>query len=380
MSAPSDAATGTPVWHFDGETAARHERLFVVDGATFRLDDGEAQGETLQLADLVARDPVGGAAIYGLKGRPGWKIGFTGDLPPALFAVLPRTARYGGVIDRVGLWPAVAVFGVIAAIIVYAFLQVPAAVARIVPPAIERQLGDAMVGDFGRRLCDGPGGREALTTLTGRLGALPGDVDIQVANIPLVNAVTLPGGRIIIFDGLLKGAQSPDEVAGVVAHELGHVAHRDVLETLLRQLGLSVLLGGLDGNIGGYTNALLATAYSRGAEARADDYAIQTLNENGVSPRDTAAFFDRLGGGEPKNSRVSAVLGYLSSHPVSATRSAKFAAAADKRKDAYSPALDAQSWAQLKTICSSDPDLPKDPGFTLWGYNDRAKPEAKRNR
>ena len=368
--------SGTPVWHFDGESAVRHHRLFVVDGASFRLDDGDMLGEPVPLADLVARDPLDGRAVYGLKKRPGWKIGFEGDVPHELFSALPSAGRYGGIIDRVGLWPAVAVFAIIAAVTVYVFLQVPAAVAKIVPPAVERQLGDAMAGDFGKRLCGGREGQEALARLSNRLGALPGEVDIQVANIPLVNAVTLPGGRIIIFDGLLKGAQSPDEVAGVVAHELGHVAHRDVLETLLRQLGLSVLLGGLDGNIGGYTNALLATAYSRGAESRADDYAIDTLNRSNISPLDTAAFFKRLGGSEPKNAQVSAVLGYLSSHPVSASRSARFIAGARGQHD-YSPAMDPADWASLKAICAGEPDLSKEP-FTLWGNAPPADPKPKR--
>ena len=353
------------VWHYDGQSAVRHERRFVIDGPDFRLDDGDVPGEPAALKLLEARHPMNGDTVFGLKKRPGWKIGFAGEVPADIAAALPRAGRYGGVIDSVGLWPAVAVFGVIAAAAVYGFLQVPAAVARVVPPAIERQLGDAMVGDFGRRLCDGPGGREALAKLTSRLGAVPEETDIEVANIPMVNAVTLPGGRIIIFDGLLKGAKSSDEVAGVVAHELGHVAHRDVLESLLRQLGLSVLLGGLEGNIGGYTNALLSTAYSRGAETRADDYAIDTLNRSNISPRDTATFFKRLGGDEPKDSRVSAVLGYLSTHPISATRSARFIAGA-KGRQGYTPALTEADWASLKTICSSDTNLPK-VEFTLWG-------------
>lgn len=362
--------TNARVWHYDGQNAVRHERLLVIEGEHFRLDQDDLQGEPVALKLLEARHPMGSDAVFGLKNRPGWKIGFAGGVPPEIIDQFPRAARYGGVIDRFGLWPAVAVFGVIGAIAVYSFLQIPAAVARVVPPALERQLGDAMVGDFGQRLCDGPGGREVLAKLTNRLGAVPEETDIEVANIPLVNAVTLPGGRIVIFDGLLKNAESSDAVAGVIAHELGHVAHRDVLESLLRQLGLSVLLGGLEGNIGGYTNALLSTAYSRGAETRADDFAIETLNRSNISPRDTARFFKQLGGEDPKDSRVSAVLGYLSTHPVSATRSKRFLAGA--KGNNYSPALSSEDWATLRKICSSDTNLPK-VEFTLWGRPDLSK-------
>lgn len=48
----------------------------------------------------------------------------------------------------------------------------------------------------------------------------------------MVNAVTLPGGRIVIFSGLLKAATSPDEVAGALGHELGHVRHHDAVHRL----------------------------------------------------------------------------------------------------------------------------------------------------
>ncbi|WP_341873239.1 M48 family metalloprotease [Sphingobium fuliginis] len=54
----------------------------------------------------------------------------------------------------------------------------------------------------------------------------------------------MAGGRIILFDGLVQQAKSADEVAGVLGHELGHVRHRDTMTGLIRQLGLSVVLGG----------------------------------------------------------------------------------------------------------------------------------------
>lgn len=362
MSAPSDPGQSVAVWHYDGQTAVRQSRRFIVSGDLFRLDasDGEGEGEAHRLADLVARDPVGGDPVYGLQGVDGWRIGFATPVPATIQACLPPAARYGSLIDRIGLWPAAAAFALIAAIVVAAVLQAPAVLARLVPPALERQLGDAMVGDFGGQVCDGPGGRAALGALAGRIGASPVEVQIEVVNIPVVNAVTLPGGRIVIFDGLLRNAESADEVAGVLAHELGHVAHRDVIEALLRQLGLSVLLGGLDGNIGGYTNALLATAYSRRTETAADSFAIDALNAAHVSPAGTAKFFRRLSHQEPSGKGAGALLGYLSTHPVSTTRAVRFEASGRGQRD-YRSALAADQWAKLKAICSSDRTLPKGP-------------------
>jgi len=357
-SVPSNADEDVRVWHYDGASAIRHEPFLIIEGDHFYLVEDTIPSAQYGLAQLVAREPVGGLPVYGLKGKTGWRIGFFEALPPALADVMPAPARYGGIIDRLGLLGALAIFAAITAITLLLLSRTPAIVAKLVPPSLERKLGDLMIGDFGNRFCNGPGGRDALAALTRRLQVKTGSVDIEVANIAMVNAVTLPGGRIIIFDGLLKNATSADEVAGILAHELGHVEHRDVIESLLRQLGLSVILGGLDGNIGGYTNALLSTAYSRGAERRADDYAIEALNRSRISPLPTADFFKRLAGGEAKNKNTVAWLSYLSTHPVSATRAESFTRSA-KGSGGFLPALAQDDWKKLKTICSADQNSSK---------------------
>lgn len=361
MSAHSDAQptlSGVRVWHYDGLNGVRRTPSLVADGDTFTLSDDSGTTGPFAFAELEARDAVDGDAIFALRGRTGWRIGVPGGVPSTLAPYLPRAARYGAVIDRVGLWPATVVSAILAALTIVLFLRTPAAVARAVPASVERQLGDLMTGDFGGHRCNAPGGGPALAALVQRID--PGDaaIDVQVVNLPIVNAVTLPGGRIVLFDGLVKAARAPDEVAGVIAHELGHVRHRDVLEALLRHVGLSVLLGGLDGQVGGYTNALLSSAYSRDAEARADGYAIDALATAKVSPAPTAAFFQRLSKGEGPATGVSRVATYFSSHPVSGDRAARFVAAA-RAHHADRPVLDPAAWQQLRAICSGDPDVDK---------------------
>lgn len=343
------------VWHYDGISAVRRLPLLEVEGDRFRLSGGE---ESFAFADLEPRDRQGADAVYGLKKRPGWRIGIGSDVPPEIIALLPRAARYGGVIDRIGLWPSLAVFAVIAGIAIFLFLRTPALVARAIPQSTERRLGDLMFGDLGGRTCDGGEGPAALAALVQRIDADDAAIDVRVVNLPIVNAVTLPGGRIVIFDGLLRAAKSPDELAGVIGHEIGHVKNRDVMESLLRQLGLSVLLGGLDSNVGGYTNALLASSYSRGAEARADQFAIRLLRDAAVSPIATADFFRRLGG-KGGSGRVEVALNYLASHPVSSGRAKAFA---DSAKGSYRPALDVEQWHVLRSICASDRDVER-PAF-----------------
>jgi hypothetical protein len=349
MSVPSDPMTF--VWHYDGVTALRRRAAVRVIGDDLLLEEDGA-ATRYPLADLVPGEAGSAAASFGLRGRPGWRITFDAAMPPDLAARLPQARRYGGWIDRVGLWKAAAVCAAGAAAVVAVVVHTPTLVARMVPASVERRLGELMVGDFGRKGCIDPAGRRALAALVKRVAPGEGEIEVDVVKMPMVNAVTLPGGRVVIFDGLIQAARSPDAVAGVIGHEVGHVRHRDVMETLLRQMGLSVVLGGLDGRVGGYTNALLGASYSRDAERRADETAIDLLGSAHLSPEPTAAFFDTLGKEEAKD---PGLLAYVASHPASRERAARFRHSA-VRGQAVTPALDATQWAALRGICRGATD------------------------
>jgi len=352
------------VWHYDGRTARRRfpALTIVPDGFLLTQEDGE--DGPIAWADLVARDPSGGDPVFGLKDRPGWRLGFTGTIPPEIAARLPRAERYGRLVDRHGLGRATAVFGAIAAVILFGVLSAPRWIAPYVPSSWERRLGDAMVGDLGGRLCNGPGGQAALDALVHKLDPAGQPLAVRVANIPMVNAVALPGGKIMIFSELLKEAKSPDELAGVLGHEIGHVRHRDVVQALLRQAGLSVVLGGLGGDAGGSFNALLAATYSREAESHADRNAVDALAAAGISPLGTAGFFARLGKMEAKLGPASMALGYVSSHPLSSARERVFSHSAIPGR-AYAPALTPDQWKALVDICRNDPKVTRKPFFGL---------------
>lgn len=350
MSAPSDVMA--PVWHYDGVTAVRHAAELALRDGGFVLAGHGLPDQVHAFADLEPMGSPGGFLQFGLKKRPGWRIGFLEAPPPEIAERLPRTRGYGRLIDRIGLWPAVIGFAALSAVAVFAVLSAPSVIASMIPRSIEARMGSLMVGDFGKRACATPQGDAALAALTRRMG-VASDVDVRVIDVPMVNAITLPGGHVVLFSGLIQRAGSPDEVAGVLAHELGHVEHRDVLESLVRQFGLSVVLGGLDGNVGGYTNALLSASYSRGAETRADGYAIEAMDKANVSPKATADLFKRLSSAELKVKGAATLMNYLASHPMSADRERRFAASA--KGHAYTPALDAQQWRALRTICEGKP-------------------------
>lgn len=352
--------TQSGAWHYDGKNAVRRDVELVGVGSRFTLNELEQRHGPFAFADLHYAGVQGDIAIYGLDGRDGWRLG----LPPSVVAhyseQLPAARKYGGWIDRIGLGPAIVAGALLSAAVIAVVLLSPQYLAPLIPFSVEKKLGDAMVGDFGGRFCHSPGGTKALQKLAHELDAGSADIDVEVAKIDMINAVALPGNKVIIFEGLMKKAESPDEIAGVLAHEMGHVREHHVLQALLRQLGLSVVLGGMDG--GGMMGGLLGTTYTRDAEAAADRHSIKALADARISPMATAAFFDRMakesGEASDKKSsttakRITALTAYISSHPLSKDRRAAFAKSIVKGR-VYQSALNDQEWNDLKSMCTQD--------------------------
>jgi beta-barrel assembly-enhancing protease len=352
------------VWHYDGASAVRYEPELVPDGNQFRLRLEDGLGQPHVWSDLVFAGDKSGSAVFGHKTRRGWRLGFDGPIPIEIADRLPKAEKYGRWIDRIGLWPASGAFVALSAVALYVGLKAPDMLAPLVPASFEKKLGDAMVGDFGGRVCNGPGGQAALNALTARIEPKNDDIKVRVVNINMVNAVTLPGGNIFVFRGLLQEAKSPDELAGVVGHEIGHVRDRDVMQALLRQMGLSVLLGGANTNVGGSINAMVSSTYSRDAETKADAYSIKAMKQANVSPMDTAAFFSRLAEMEKSLGKSKVALGYLSSHPMSDIREKAFKNSEVKGAP-YSAAITPEQWRALIDSCKNDPQVEEDDGSFL---------------
>jgi predicted Zn-dependent protease len=116
-----------------------------------------------------------------------------------------------------------------------------------------------------------------------------------------VNAFALPGGHVFIYTGLLKQSQSPDEVAGVLAHELGHVVLRHHLRSALRSLGVGAVASALVGDSSGLaallaagSSELLDLAFSRDQEAAADAFAVSLSEKAGFDPLAVGRLLDRM--------------------------------------------------------------------------------------
>jgi predicted Zn-dependent protease len=175
---------------------------------------------------------------------------------------------------------------------------------------------------------------------------------VRVVNTKMVNALALPGGQILIFRGLIDKAASPNAVAGVLAHEIGHVDLRHSTEVAIQQTTTGVIVGMLVGDVAGFSalgslaSTLIGSRYTREAETAADIRAIAMMRGAGLNTNPFAVFMDQLA--SPDGGPLNA-LSYLASHPPSPERAARIRAGGEFGDFA----LTGGEWAALKSICGA---------------------------
>lgn len=113
-----------------------------------------------------------------------------------------------------------------------------------------------------------------------------------------INAFTIAGGHIFIFEGLIQFCQSPEELAAIIAHEIGHAERKHITKKLSKDLGIelitTILGGGNDNMIKEAGKLLLSKRFDRGYERDADKYATDLLEKSNISPYKMLDFFHRL--------------------------------------------------------------------------------------
>ena len=196
-----------------------------------------------------------------------------------------------------------------------------------IPTSLEQQLGRAIVPIYEAQ-AEASAAQDTLNQLLNRLEAHLSpeqriERDYQVLYVPeeTVNALAIPGDRIIIYQGLLAAVASENELMMVLGHELGHFANRDHLRGLSRQvllqLSLSAILGDF-GSIGAIaTNSISALSnaqFSQRQEQQADGVGLTLLNQTYGHAAGATDFFERLSQEERPG------LAILNSHPPSQKR------------------------------------------------------------
>jgi predicted Zn-dependent protease len=264
---------------------------------------------------------------------------------------------------RLTVLAGVAVIGITAALYLWGVPLIATLAAPRVPVAWEESLGRAVTDQLAPpdRICANPSGQRSLDVIVARLTAVapsPYTFRARVVDAPDVNALAAPGGYIVVFRGLLDRARTPDELAGVFAHEIEHVLHRHTTRAVIQHASTGLLLAALTGDMTGPLAYGLESArvlgqlqYSRRAEEEADRDGMKLLLAARVAPDGMIGFFDELAKGEHPRS----VLRYLSTHPSPSDRIATLRELATPAPGTPTPVLTDQQWQDLKAICTAAP-------------------------
>ena len=149
----------------------------------------------------------------------------------------------------------------------------------------------------------------------------PYEFRLEINDSDVANAMALPGGLIIVTQGLLDEVESENELAFVLGHELGHFRNRDHMRALGRGIVLSmffvVATGGDVSNLGLNAADLALRGFSRRQESKADEFGLALVYTHYGHVNEAWRLFERWDEGD--NSALS-IVSYLSTHPDSGDR------------------------------------------------------------
>jgi len=257
--------------------------------------------------------------------------------------------------------------GASAALYLWGIPAVASLAASRVPVSWEERLGRAVMAHLappGKRCPDPARARlieEIGAALTGPLANNPYTFRVMVVNDRTVNALAAPGGYVVVFRGLLERTQTPEELAGVLAHEFQHILKRHATRALLQRVSSGLLVAAMTGDASGLTAFGLESAavlgelhYSRESEAEADAEGMRMLLRANIDPAGMITFFERLrrGGG-----RSPALFRYLSTHPETDDRIRALKSLAANPPERPVRLLPDYDWRDVRKICP-DPRPP----------------------
>ncbi|MGI9373517.1 MAG: M48 family metallopeptidase [Hyphomicrobiales bacterium] len=251
----------------------------------------------------------------------------------------------------------------------------PRYLATFIPEPAWDALGRSVIAQMidDKKVCDSKPGEDALLRLTKRLtatGQFAHPPSVKVYALPIVNAFATTGGQIVISSKLIEHNKTPDELAGVLAHELAHAQLRHPEKAMVRAMGLQAILTLLTGGSSGAgevaTNMVGLAAilrYSRAAELEADALAQSYLNDANINPEGLSSFIRSVQNIDAKGNRKKQpdtssnsekdessrnLLDFLSTHPNLEERIRQIKPNPDIE---YESALTAREWLALRKIC-----------------------------
>ncbi len=264
---------------------------------------------------------------------------------------------------RLALLAALASIGILVVLYLWGIPALSGFVASLVPVSWEERLGQAVVEHLAPpaiRCTDTnrtPVISEILTALTTHSPTSPYTIRVILVNDSSINAFAAPGGTIVLLRGLLEKTQTPEELAGILAHELQHILNRHSTRALIQHVSMGLLLAAITGNTSGTAayglegaRILGSLRYSRQNEEAADAGGMRMLLEAGIDPMGMIAFLELL---KKRTSESPSILKYLSTHPGTEDRIEKLKSLAGQSQHRPAKLLAGHDWSEIKKICQA---------------------------
>jgi beta-barrel assembly-enhancing protease len=355
----------TEARYFDGKSAREYKVAASLGAGGIEIAGNDVVSTTWDFSGLSAIDKPAPGHMLRLShtSQPGARLNIQNDeFQTGLTRLAPQLG--GGFNSqktlRIAMWIGVAL-ATLAGLAYFTLNLAPQKFAVLLPDKWTQRVGSQMEASLvgNAKACHTPRGDQALAAMIGRLAEgdpnLP-PVEVHVYDIPVVNAFTLPGGHIVMTRALIEKAETPEEVAAVLAHEMGHASHHDSEAQLVRITGLQILLSVATGSSGG-TNASSVAGLaailqsSRQAEREADAYAVKTLAATHLDPMALASFFRKmlLSEGKPSGGALSKLGSMFATHPGTEERIGDIKPL--PAGTAMEPLLTDGQWPDLQAIC-----------------------------
>lgn len=229
-------------------------------------------------------------------------------------------------------WGTVVLIGLIITLVLgyFAVRHGATLAARSLPISVDERIGKLAMSqmDFGGPEIHDPVIEDAIQQIVDRLAphaAVKGfEFDVHIVRSDQINAFALPGGPIVVYTGLIDASDTPEQVAGVLGHEMAHVTLRHSMERIGQSLGIAAAIDLMIGNVEGIIAAgvglfELASVnhYGRGQESAADAEGLRMLHAAKIDPQGLPKFFETL---KEEHDDVPGVLAWISTHPDHDTR------------------------------------------------------------
>lgn len=362
----------------DGRAAVMHDVECELGGQeiTIRLQDAT---HAWRYDDLRRADDGNGRIVLKRKPDTGERLVFDVEATNALGAAAPTLFRA----HAHGVEPPRLVIGLVAAawslagVFLFGAPMAAAPIADNMPASYRAQIADISWSQVNAvtQFCDDSDEAERILNEMAHRVMAASDVPhrdqiwISIVDADFPNAFALPhdGGTpaIIVTDDLIQLAGHPDELTGVIAHEIAHIERNHVMKNIVRQVGAGIFFDVVFGGAGAGQAIAVASVnlaglrYSRGDEEEADARGLDYLDAAGIDSAGLARLFDRIQQLE-EDQGVSDIPTLLLTHPATPARAA---AARARSRQGLPPSLSDRDWRIVRQACGGSPE-PAEAGAT----------------